>query len=164
MGEIGEIGELQTGNTPTKKDRSLYNGEIPFIKPADITNQGINYATEDTLSCKGIEKGRIANKGDILITCIGNLGRNFHVNRKVAFNQQINSISPILGNHVLLHYFLETNFFVKTMYKNASATTLSILNKTKLSNLILPLPPLNEQKRIAAKIEELFTVIDSTAS
>ena len=158
---IGSIGDVQTGNTPSKKDSSLYNGNIPFIKPANISKNGINYNTEEYLTTDGVKKGRIANRGAILITCIGNLGRNFYIDRKVAFNQQINSIYPFFVTSELLHYFLESKFFVSTMYRDASATTLPILNKSKLSNLLLPLPPLNEQKRIATKIEELFNTIDN---
>ena len=156
---LGDIGTVATGNTPSKRNLEFYGGNIPFVKPADIQIQEINYNTEEYLSNIGEKKGRIAYKDDILITCIGNLGRNNVINKKVAYNQQINSISPIIVNSELIHYFMSSNFFVSSMYKWASATTLPILNKTKLSRLIIPLPSLTEQKRIIVKIAQLFALL-----
>ena len=156
---LGDIGTVATGNTPSKRNLEFYGGNIPFVKPADIQIQEINYNTEEYLSNIGEKKGRIAYKDDILITCIGNLGRNNVINKKVAYNQQINSISPIIVNSELIHYFMSSNFFVSSMYKWASATTLPILNKTKLSRLIIPLPSLTEQKRIIVKLAQLFALL-----
>ena len=161
---LGDIGTVATGNTPSKRNLEFYGGNIPFVKPADIQIQEINYNTEEYLSNIGEKKGRIAYKDDILITCIGNLGRNNVINKKVAYNQQINSISPIIVNSELIHYFMSSNFFVSSMYKWASATTLPILNKTKLSRLIIPLPSLTEQKRIIVKIAQLFALLRKVES
>ena len=155
---LGDVGLIATGNTPTKNNSDFYGGTTPFIKPADIQNLIINYNTKDFLSEKGEQKGRLAYKNDILVTCIGNLGRNNIINRKVAYNQQINGISPLIVSSSLLHYFMLSSFFISSMYNYASATTLPILNKTKLSNLIIPLPPLAEQSRIVDKIEMIFSL------
>ena len=155
---LGDVGLIATGNTPTKNNSDFYGGTTPFIKPADIQNLIINYDTKDFLSEKGEQKGRLAYKNDILVTCIGNLGRNNIINRKVAYNQQINGISPLIVSSSLLHYFMLSSFFISSMYNYASATTLPILNKTKLSNLIIPLPPLAEQSRIVDKIEMIFSL------
>lgn len=158
---LGDIGRIVTGNTPSKHTLLFYGGNIPFIKPADIQNTIINYKTEDYISNLGQQKARIANEGDILITCIGNLGRNNVVQQRVAYNQQINMISPIFVDSHLLHYFMLSHFFIFSMYLYASATTLPILNKTKLSNLMIPIPPLSEQKRIVDKINYLFTKLNN---
>ena len=155
---LGDVGLIATGNTPTKNNSDFYGGTTPCIKPADIQNLIINYNTKDFLSEKGEQKGRLAYKNDILVTCIGNLGRNNIINRKVAYNQQINGISPLIVSSSLLHYFMLSSFFISSMYNYASATTLPILNKTKLSNLIIPLPPLAEQSRIVDKIEMIFSL------
>lgn len=158
---LGDIGRIVTGNTPSKHTLLFYGGNIPFIKPADIQNTIINYKTEDYISNLGQQKARIANEGDVLITCIGNLGRNNVVQQRVAYNQQINMISPIFVESHLLHYFMLSHFFIFSMYSYASATTLPILNKTKLSNLMIPIPPLSEQKRIVDKINCVFTKLNN---
>ncbi|WP_095759582.1 restriction endonuclease subunit S [Ligilactobacillus salivarius] len=150
---LGEVSAINTGNTPSKKYKEYYGGDLPFVKPADINNNHINYDTDEKLTDKGKEKGRIASPNDILITCIGNLGRNYFLDKDVAFNQQINAVTPINIEKIWLHYTLLSSFFIQQMYNNASATTVSILNKTKLERLLVPLPPLAEQKRIVTKIK-----------
>lgn len=152
---MGEVSAINTGNTPSKKYKEYYGGDLPFVKPADINNNHINYDTDEKLTDKGKEKGRIASPNDILITCIGNLGRNYFLDKDVAFNQQINAVTPINIEKIWLHYTLLSSFFIQQMYNNASATTVSILNKTKLERLLVPLPPLAEQKRIVTKIKEI---------
>lgn len=152
---LGEVSAINTGNTPSKKYKEYYGGDLPFVKPADINNNHINYDTDEKLTDKGKEKGRIASPNDILITCIGNLGRNYFLDKDVAFNQQINAVTPINIEKIWLHYTLLSSFFIQQMYNNASATTVSILNKTKLERLLVPLPPLAEQKRIVTKIKEI---------
>ena len=152
---LGSISSITTGKTPSKSKSDFYGGDFPFIKPADIQNTFVNYDTKEFLTQNGIDHGKVAHKNDILITCIGNLGRNNIVTRKIAYNQQINNVSPIIINSKLLHYFMLSTFFITSMYNKASSTTLPLLNQTKLSQLIIPLPPLEEQKRIVARIEKL---------
>lgn len=87
------------------------------------------------------------------------MGRNNVVQQRVAYNQQINMISPIFVDSHLLHYFMLSHFFIFSMYLYASATTLPILNKTKLSNLMIPISPLSEQKRIVRKIDKIYKML-----
>ena len=158
---LGNISSIATGKTPSKSKSDFYGGNFPFIKPADIQNTFINYKTKEFLTQNGLNHGKIAHKNDILITCIGNLGRNNVITKEVAYNQQINGISPIMINSKLLHYFMLSTFFINSMYNKASSTTLPILNQTKLSQLLIPLPPLEEQKRIVRKIKIIKDSINS---
>lgn len=158
---LGDVSLITTGNTPSKNNSIFYGGNLSFIKPADIQNMAINYDTDEFLSKEGEEKGRIAHKGDILITCIGNLGRNNVLNKKAAYNQQINNISPLILNSEILHFFMLSNFFISSMYRLASATTLPILNKSKLASMFVPLPPLNEQQRIIKQILKILRCISN---
>jgi type I restriction enzyme S subunit len=63
-----------------------------------------------------------------------------------------------------LYYCCNSDFFQKSIISNASKTTLPILNKSKFGTLIIPLPPLAEQKRIVAKIEELMSSVEKLKS
>ena len=158
--EVCEVGTIITGNTPLKKDSRNYGNYIPFIKPPQlldtVVEQGENY-----LSASGAEKGRIAPPFSILVSCIGNLGKT-GINRiPIAFNQQINAIAPYCGIEPLfLFYQTQSGLFRQQLEEFSSATTIPIINKGNFERLILQIAPLNEQRRIVAKIEELFSELD----
>ena len=147
--KLGEVGNVITGNTPSKKNKEYWeNGEIDFIKPPDLQNRTITTFSEK-LSDKAINKARIVKEGSVLVSCIGNIGRVGFALKPVAFNQQINAI---ITNNKICNEFL---FYVlqaqqKQIENLASFTTVPIVSKAKFVTVKIPLPPLPEQKKIAA--------------
>ena len=93
---LQHVGYTQTGTTPDKKNPQMYGGGIPFIKPGDIYPNRVEYENE-ALSQAGLtDSGRVAPAGSLLMVCIGTIGKSSLVNRACSFNQQINSITPLL--------------------------------------------------------------------
>lgn len=160
---LGEIGEIVTGTTPSKAGKEYYGNDYPFFKPTDLNNGFYVKKSEDGLSKRGISKARLLPDKSILITCIGaTIGKTGLIRTEGASNQQINAIIP--GKNIFsefIYFMCISPSFQKAIIDNASATTLPILNKSKFESLFLPLPPLPEQHRIVAKIEELFTRLDA---
>ena len=157
---LGSMGVAQTGSTPSTQVRDFYGDYMPFIKPADITNSGIDYNNEK-LSKKGTEVGRVAEKGSILMVCIGgSLGKCYFNDRIVSFNQQINSLTPFFSSYKFIFYYLLSSHFFEQLQDRATGTATPIVNKTSWESILVPLPPLPEQKRIVAKIEELLKFVD----
>lgn len=153
---LGEVGLLQTGNTPSKTHPEYFDGPIPFITPGDILNGSIDYLNH-SLSEVGSKHGRIAEAESVMQVCIGgSIGKSAINNEKVAFNQQINVISPYLIQTKFLYYCMISDYFYKNIRSKATGTATPIINKTSWSELIIPLAPLAEQKRIVRKIEELL--------
>ncbi len=74
-------------------------------------------------------------------------------------NQQINSAIPKF-NPLFLYYYCNTHYFNEELWSKASATTISIVNKSKMESCVFPLPPLPEQQRIVDRIESLFAKLD----
>ena len=159
---VGTVGEVITGGTPSKSESKYYGDEYPFYKPADL-EQGLNtYKSVDSLSVEGYNHSRKLPKDSVLVTCIGSIGKSGIIRKEGACNQQINAVIPcnklIIPEY--LYYHITSSFFQESMWDSSSSTTLAILNKNKFSQLIIALPPLAEQKRIVAKIEEVFKEID----
>ena len=157
---LGDIGWTQTGSTPPKNDPSMFGSEIPFIKPADIYKTHVNYSNEG-LSIEGAKtSSRIAKAGSLLMVCIGTIGKCNLIERDCSFNQQINSLTPCLMNPGYLLLALRSNYFQKSAWAKSSSTTIPILNKGKWEKILIPIPPLDEQQRIADRVDELMSLFD----
>lgn len=158
---LKNIGELVTGNTPSKNNSDFYGSEIAFIKPTDL-NQGrnLNVSTE-YLSLLGASKARLLPKGSTCVCCIGaTIGKVAYLNIEGATNQQINSIIPNKINDLYVYYYTLSNEFNYNLIGNSSSTTLPIINKSRMGELTIPIAPLEEQQRIVDKIENLFEKLD----
>jgi len=150
---IEEMGSVVTGNTPSRKITSNYGHFIEWIK-SDNINNNLNYVTHATehLSEQGAKKGRVVPSGAILVTCIAGsldcIGNASMIDRRVAFNQQINAIIP--------HADIEQTFLYsqillnKTLFRDASTNSMKgMLNKKKFSNIRLLNPNVSLQKKFS---------------
>ncbi|MGM0600456.1 MAG: restriction endonuclease subunit S [Candidatus Rifleibacteriota bacterium] len=161
---LKKLGIITTGNTPPKKNKENYGNSILFVKPGDLGINAIINSTTIRLSNKGGKIARLLPPNTIMVTCIGSLGKVGIAGQVTATNQQINSIQ-FYENCVIPKFGYYACLTLKSwLEKEASATTLSIINKSKFSNAPFILPPLNEQKRIVAKLDRLLTHVDAARS
>lgn len=163
--ELGQIGEVVTGGTPSKKESRFYNSkDYPFYKPTDLNNGISVFDSIDYLSKDGFAVSRVAPEDSILVTCIGaTIGKTGLIKKAGGFNQQINAIIPFKDKVVpsFVYYQIISSEFQEEILKNASSTTLPIINKNKFSKLFLRVFSLPEQRAIVAKIDELFSELDN---
>jgi type I restriction enzyme S subunit len=155
-----EISEVVTGKTPSKKNDEYFNGAIPFIKPGDVRNQGVIESTEETLTEIGADMVTCIPPDSITVTCIGNLGRAAITKVLSTTNQQINSVIPNENiSTKFLYYYLRT--IKNWMESEASSTTVTIINKGRFLKAPVILPPVNEQIRIADKLDSVLAKVDA---
>lgn len=158
--KLGELGTVITGNTPSRKDTSLWNGDYCWVTAKDFKNKYI-YDTIEKITELGCKKARIVPKGAILITCIASIGNNAIAAVPLATNQQINSIIVLDEyNNEWLYYQL--NFFKSKLELLASKTAVPIINKSNFEKIVLPLPPLPEQQKIAEVLSTWDKAIQDT--
>lgn len=153
------VSEVVTGGTPSKKHPEYYGNNFPFFKPADLDAERHVYTASEYLSDAGKNVSRIIPKYSTAVCCIGSIGKSGYLEIDGTTNQQINSAIPKF-DPLYFYYFTKTNYFITQLWQKASATTISIVNKTKMEDCFFPLPPLAEQQRIVERIESLFAKLD----
>ena len=162
---LGEVCELITGSTPSKLHPEYYGGDFPFYKPTDLDVGRHVAIPSEFLTGEGKKVSRVIPVGATAICCIGSIGKCGYIEKEGATNQQINTAIPSKSLHPLyLYYFCNSTFFVEELTADSSAITISIVNKSKLSKMLIPIPPYKEQQRIVSKIEELLVVLDNISA
>ena len=159
---LKNICKVITGSTPSKSNPSYYGGNIPFYKPADLDFGRYVKNASEYLSEEGMCVSRVVPAGSTAVCCIGTIGKVGYLVNAGTTNQQINCAIPSKAVYdVFLFYLCSSSWFYNNLIRKSSAVTISIVNKSKMENIEVPLPPLEEQHRIVAKIEEIFAQLDA---
>lgn len=157
---IASVGLTVTGTTPPKTNKGYYGNGYPFFKPSDLdAGRHISVGSE-SLTNEGWDVSRQLRKGSILVCCIGTIGKSAIIDVDGTTNQQINAITPILCDSDYLLYAIDNDSFQRQLQQGSRATTVTIIKKSKFDECIIPFPPINEQKRIADRINELLSMMD----
>lgn len=156
MVRLGDIGTIVTGSTPPKNEAIFYDSDdIPFFKPNDFSENTIEKLTipNEYVSEKARKKIRLLPVGSVLVTCIGTIGKVGIATCESTCNQQINAIIPhdkVITSEYLANVVLTRRAYLKQI---ANAPVVPIINKRNFSEVLIPLPPLDEQKRIAKNLD-----------
>lgn len=164
---VGNVHDVVTGSTPPKKDPKFFSEYgIPFFKPTDLDQGRWVTGASEYLSDEGSDVLRRIPSCSTMICCIGSIGKSAYYDGEAATNQQINSLisHKSVVDPLFTYYYSLTPMFQQTLIHEASATTISIVNKSKLSALPFPVPPLDEQRRIVERIESLLGKIEEVKS
>lgn len=167
---LAELAHITTGNTPSRAVPEYFGDEIEWIK-SDNINTPSHYLTkaEEGLSSGGKAVGRVAPAGSSLVTCIAGspecIGNVALADRDVAFNQQINALTP---KEAVDHRFLYALLFVgKRLVQSASTNSMKgMVSKGRLEEVRVPLPSSLLQKKFGATFDAMLRAIqrEDTAS
>ena len=154
-------------------EKDYVTSGIPFYRSKEIgelyRSESIKtelYITEDHYN-ELKEKYGIPQKGDILITSVGSIGNTWICDNRKFYYKDGNIIQICNNPNIsssFVEFFLHSSFFNKQIITTVAGTAYFALTIIKLKNIIFPLPPLAEQHRIVAKIEELFALVDSLSN
>ena len=136
---------------------------INWIKIGD-TEKGSKYINnvKEKIKPEGISKSRMVYKGDFLLTNSMSFGRPYITNVDGCIHDGWLVISPLANtyNQDFLFYLLSSAFAYNQFSGKVSGAVVKNLNTDKVLDAVIPLPPLNEQKRIAQRIEYIQPLID----
>lgn len=156
--KVSDLGNVQTGNTPSREDPANYGDYIEWIKSDNIIHGDLFVArSREMLSKKGAEQGRMVEPGSILVTCIAgspaSIGNVALSNRKVAFNQQINAVTPFrdVNSSFLYGLFL----LAKPLIQHSTTLGMKrIITKSNFGELLLIRPPFPLQQQFAQIVQK----------
>ncbi|MDK0576876.1 restriction endonuclease subunit S [Clostridium perfringens] len=161
--KIKELGDISTGNTPSKKNKEFYDSkDIMFIKPDDIDEDIKELSSsKEYISFIAKEKSRIIPKNTLLVTCIGSIGKIAINKEEGAFNQQINAIVPhnkIFSSKYLAYVIMNNKEKLKAI---ANAPVVPIINKTQFSEFKVYIhDDLGVQKKIVDILDKAQKLIN----
>ena len=161
-----DVGEIVGGSTPDTSNASYYTDPgsgIPWITPADMKKaiENIIYRGKKDITVDGYNScsTRIIPKGSIVFSSRAPIGLIAFAGNDLCTNQGFKSVIPYLMDlKNWIYYSLQNK--TEGIINRAPGTTFKEVSGTFLQKEIIPLPPLAEQQRIVAKVNELMTLCD----
>ncbi len=161
---FGDIADFHMGKTPPRAEVEWWNEDVPWVSIADMPESGHISNTKEKVSQIALKEkfgGMISKTGTLLMSFKLTVGRVSILDIDAVHNEAIISIFPFCNNEgSMQNYLFEILPLITQFGDSKNAIKGKTLNATSISNLLIPLPPLAEQKRIVAKIEELLPLID----
>ena len=157
---FGDICTIDAGGTPDRNTTEYWGGNIPWVKIGDIRGKYVT-TTSECISQKGLDNSsaKIFPAGTLLYTIFATIGTVGILSIDAATNQAIAGITLLSG--VDTDYMYHVSVGLKyLLVAQAHGMAQMNINQKILKSTPIPLPPLAEQKRIVAKIEELLPLID----
>ena len=158
---LGSIGHWQSGATPSRLRKEYYGGNIPWLKTGDL-NDGIitnipEFITEKALAETSV---KLNPSGSVLIAMYGaTIGKVGILSFPATTNQACCACVNYILEQMYLFYFLLANR--ESFIRMGGGGAQPNISKEKIINTVISLPPLKEQHRIVAKIEEIFAQLDA---
>lgn len=164
--EFSKIGNLAIKVTDGThhSPKSFEKGEYMYVTAKDIKDSGVDTSCVTYVS-KEIHEPIYArcnvNKGDVLITKDGKIGTVTvnQINEQFSLLSSVGLIKTNIYNWYLV-YAIRSPFVQSQIVNTTKGSAIRRITITTINNLIIPIPPLEEQKRIVAKLDELFELID----
>lgn len=164
--KLGELGTWKGGGTPSKSVSEYWSGTMPWVSPKDMKKLRISEA-EDHISEAAIEGSsvQLIPENSLLMVVRGMiLGRAFPValtTREVTINQDMKALLPHAPETAEFLLFVLRAFepVVLASIERSSHGTCKLLTEV-LHSFPIPIPPLAEQRRIVAKVDELMALVD----
>lgn len=161
---VGEMGSWASGATPSRTNPQFYGGTISWLKTGDL-NDGYIEEVPEHITELALEKTsvRLNPEGSVLMAMYGaTIGKLGILNKPMTTNQACCACIPFSGvfNKYLFYFLMSQRSSYIGMAEGGAQPNIS---KEKIVSSLMPLPPLEEQHRIVAKIEELLPYVDCYA-
>ena len=152
------ITNYKIGKTPTRGESTYWaSGIIPWVSISDMKDYGIVSHTRECITQKAASiLGDISKKGTLIMSFKLTVGRTSILDIDAYHNEAIISIKPFVDTDAIKPYLYYTLPLLANMGDSKDAIKGKTLNSSSINNLLIPIPPSNEQIAIIRRIEELY--------
>jgi type I restriction enzyme S subunit len=162
--KLGEVGKFDSGGTPSKSEEKYWaGGNIPFVTGADISDLYVGVKNARSfLTRAGLESGKtcICKPGMILFVTRTGVGRIGIASELMGASQDLSPYT--CGEQIFPEFacrYLQS--ISDYLIENCRGSTIQGLTKDFIESLEIPLPPLDEQRRIASRLNEQLAAVES---
>ncbi|MCO6466736.1 MAG: restriction endonuclease subunit S [Bradyrhizobiaceae bacterium] len=159
---LGEVCDLIGGGTPSKSNKSYYGGHIPWATVRDMSSDVIT-TTEHSITSKAVEESstNLLPAGSVVIATRVGLGKVCMLEHDTAINQDLKGVIPKKNAPLDVRYlFWWLKSVADKIVGAGRGATVQGVKLDFVKTLQIPLPPLPEQRRIVALLDEAFAAID----
>jgi type I restriction enzyme, S subunit len=156
---FGNVVNYQMGKTPPRQESSYWGNDIPWVSIADMFENGVIIHTKENISSKAFKqifKKNISPKGTLIMSFKLTIGRVSILGLDATHNEAIISIFPNIKKDIFKQYLFKILPMVSKWGHSKDAIKGKTLNSTSLNNMMFPLPPLAEQRRIVERLDQLL--------
>ena len=152
------------GKTPQRKDEQFWeHGTFPWVSIADLISDGMLERTKEKISDYAVSqifKGEFSPRGTLLMSFKLTVGKVSILNINAVHNEAIISIYPYLNtNNSIRDYLFKFMPLLSQEGRTKTAIKGKTLNSDSIDALLIPLPPVAEQKRIVTKMDKLLSLL-----
>lgn len=163
--ELSDLGEIRGGTTPNRTVPSYWDGNIPWVTPGELTGLASKYVfeTRDKITQAGLNSASLSllPRDSLLVTTRATLGSVALAGVSMTTNQGFRSVifNRDADPHFFYHLFPKLQ---RELVRRASGTTFLEISGREFGKIQVPLPPVPEQRRIAAILDTIDDAIRKT--
>ena len=160
---LGSLINFSIGKTPPRGESEWWGNDFPWVSIADMSDYGYIKETKEMVSKKALDDkfSTISKAGTLLMSFKLTVGRTSILDCDAVHNEAIISIMPYVDHdNSFRDYLFYVLPFLTQWGDSRNAIKGKTLNSKSILNLLIPLPPLAEQKRIVEKIKKILPFIN----
>ena len=163
--KMGEVLSIERGGSPRPIEKYMTNSPdgINWIKISDATaSDKYIYETKEKITKDGLHKTRVVNEGDFILSNSMSFGRPYIMKTTGCIHDGwlvLKQNGKKIFETEFLYYLLSSPFVFQQFNSKAAGSTVRNLNISLVSSVDVPIPPLPEQQRIVAILDEAFAAI-----
>ncbi|MBV6655781.1 MAG: restriction endonuclease subunit S [Mameliella sp.] len=159
--ELGEVCEILSGSTPSRAKPNYWNGDIPWVTPKDLSGNSSKYldSVPEYITDEGYKScsAKMLPPESLLFSSRAPIGHLAITKFSLCTNQGFKSMVPSDKLNIdYLYFCIKAN--IEKIKQLGRGATFKEVSKSSLAKFQIPLPPLPEQRRLAARLDKADAV------